>query len=242
MLTILEPGATAQQTWEHLWDIFLDNKHSRAVYLENQFSNTHLENFKNVSSYCQKLKCSPISFPALVLRCRTNVSSSNLLPDSSMLMTTLLPIFNRVTCCLPSTRHAPCSPWRNLEKLNNLAPLPLVHLSLPPITPQVTVLMSFRQNQPLLALTPLTVLAAGGGVVTVAVTVLVVVVAADPTFSHLLMAAGILHPLTIIMGRTKLGQLGHVPTPLPHLGPRQGPLLSPVFLAHGQFTPTPLPQ
>ena len=34
MLTILEPDSTAKQAWEHLRDIFQDNKHSRAVYLE----------------------------------------------------------------------------------------------------------------------------------------------------------------------------------------------------------------
>ncbi|XP_048496233.2 uncharacterized protein LOC125495527 [Beta vulgaris subsp. vulgaris] len=77
MLTILEPGGTAQQAWERLRDIFQDNKHSCAVYLENQFSNTHLENFKNVSSYCQKLKMlsdqlsgvgSPVSNQRLVLQ------------------------------------------------------------------------------------------------------------------------------------------------------------------------------
>ncbi|XP_048492657.1 uncharacterized protein LOC125493389 [Beta vulgaris subsp. vulgaris] len=77
MLTILEPGSTAQQAWERLRDIFQDNKHSRAVYLENQFSHTNLENFKNVSAYCQKLKMlsdqlagvgSPVSNQRLVLQ------------------------------------------------------------------------------------------------------------------------------------------------------------------------------
>ena len=77
MLTILEPDSTAQQAWERLRDIFQDNKHSRAVYLEQQFSNTQLENFKNVSAYCQKLKMlsdqltgvgSPVSNQRLVLQ------------------------------------------------------------------------------------------------------------------------------------------------------------------------------
>ena len=77
LLTILEPDSTAQQAWERLRDIFQDNKHSRAVYLENQFSNTHLENFKNISAYCQRLKMlsdqlagvgSPVSNQRLVLQ------------------------------------------------------------------------------------------------------------------------------------------------------------------------------
>ena len=77
MLTILEPDSTAKQAWERLRDIFQDNKHSRAVYLEQQFSNTQLENFKTVSAYCQKLKMisdqlagvgSPVSNQRLVLQ------------------------------------------------------------------------------------------------------------------------------------------------------------------------------
>ncbi|CAH9101799.1 unnamed protein product [Cuscuta epithymum] len=54
--TILEPDSTAQQAWERLADIFHDNKHSRAIYLEEQFSNTRLESFTSVSAYCKALK------------------------------------------------------------------------------------------------------------------------------------------------------------------------------------------
>ncbi|KAL2940924.1 Retrovirus-related Pol polyprotein from transposon TNT 1-94, partial [Bienertia sinuspersici] len=43
-------------TWDHLKAIFQDNKHTRAVYLENQFSSLHLSNFPDCSSYCQRLK------------------------------------------------------------------------------------------------------------------------------------------------------------------------------------------
>ncbi|XP_010678550.1 uncharacterized protein LOC104894082 [Beta vulgaris subsp. vulgaris] len=77
MLIILEPDSTAQQAWERLRDIFQDNKHSRAVYPEQQFSSTQLENFKIVFAYCQKLKMisdqlagvgSPMSNQRLVLQ------------------------------------------------------------------------------------------------------------------------------------------------------------------------------
>ncbi|CAH9096764.1 unnamed protein product [Cuscuta europaea] len=54
--TIIEPDSTAHMAWSHLADIFQDNKHSRAVYLENQFSNTRLDQFPNVASYCKALK------------------------------------------------------------------------------------------------------------------------------------------------------------------------------------------
>ena len=54
--TILEPDSTAQAAWERLRDIFQDNKSSRAVTLEQEFSNTIMEDFPNASSYCQRLK------------------------------------------------------------------------------------------------------------------------------------------------------------------------------------------
>ncbi|KAL9247349.1 hypothetical protein vseg_020790 [Gypsophila vaccaria] len=54
--TILEPGATAQQAWERLKDIFNDNQNSRAFTLEQQFSNIYMDNYPNVSAYCQALK------------------------------------------------------------------------------------------------------------------------------------------------------------------------------------------
>ncbi|KAJ9542336.1 hypothetical protein OSB04_028842 [Centaurea solstitialis] len=54
--TILEPDSTAMEAWNRLRDIFQDNKNSRAVTLEQEFSNTIMEDFPNASAYCQKLK------------------------------------------------------------------------------------------------------------------------------------------------------------------------------------------
>lgn len=54
--TIIEPDATTHAAWSRLRDIFQDNKHSRVVTLEAEFSNTKMENFPNVSAYCQRLK------------------------------------------------------------------------------------------------------------------------------------------------------------------------------------------
>ncbi|CAH9071854.1 unnamed protein product [Cuscuta epithymum] len=42
--------------WNRLENIFHDNKNSRAVYLEDQFSHTRLENFPSVFAYCQELR------------------------------------------------------------------------------------------------------------------------------------------------------------------------------------------
>ena len=54
--TIIEPDTTALDTWNRLRDVFQDNKNSRVVTLEAEFSNTKMENFPNVSAYCQRLK------------------------------------------------------------------------------------------------------------------------------------------------------------------------------------------
>ncbi|XP_062100386.1 uncharacterized protein LOC133806282 [Humulus lupulus] len=75
--TILEPDATAMEAWNRLRDIFQDNKHSRAVTLEQHFSTTKMENYPNVSAYCQRLKSlgdqlknvgAPVSESRLVLQ------------------------------------------------------------------------------------------------------------------------------------------------------------------------------
>ncbi|KAL4578133.1 hypothetical protein LXL04_014252 [Taraxacum kok-saghyz] len=49
--TIMKPGASALDLWKRLREIFLDNR-TRAVYLEEQFNNTRLSAFSNVTDYC----------------------------------------------------------------------------------------------------------------------------------------------------------------------------------------------
>ncbi|XP_019420690.1 PREDICTED: uncharacterized protein LOC109330874 [Lupinus angustifolius] len=75
--TIIEPDSTAMEAWDRLRDIFQDNQHSRAIALEQEFSATSMENFPNVSSYCQRLKSiadqlknvgAPVSDSRLVLQ------------------------------------------------------------------------------------------------------------------------------------------------------------------------------
>ncbi|XP_071694658.1 uncharacterized protein [Rutidosis leptorrhynchoides] len=53
---IFEAGSTAAATWSRIKDIFQDNKSSRALYLQRQFNNIRLDNFPDVTSYCQKIK------------------------------------------------------------------------------------------------------------------------------------------------------------------------------------------
>jgi len=52
----MEPVSTAMEAWNCLADIFQDNQNARAVTIEQEFSNTRMEDFPNVSAYCQHLK------------------------------------------------------------------------------------------------------------------------------------------------------------------------------------------
>lgn len=53
---MLYRGSTAQQTWDRLKTILRDNKHTRAICLEDQFHDLHLTNFANINAYYQQLK------------------------------------------------------------------------------------------------------------------------------------------------------------------------------------------
>jgi len=47
---------SAENAWQHVVDLFQDNKNYRAVYLETQFTNTSLADFSMASAYCNRLK------------------------------------------------------------------------------------------------------------------------------------------------------------------------------------------
>ncbi|GAU37552.1 hypothetical protein TSUD_54590 [Trifolium subterraneum] len=75
--SILVIDDSAEQCWNRIAAMFNDNKHSRAVQLENQFSNTHLEDFASTKAYFNRLKLlsdqlanvdSPVSNTRLVLK------------------------------------------------------------------------------------------------------------------------------------------------------------------------------
>lgn len=85
LLTILEPDSTTMATWNRLRDIFQDNQFSRAVTLEQEFSTTSMEDFPNVSAYCQRLKTlsdqlqnvgSPVGNSRLVLQLVAGLTDS----------------------------------------------------------------------------------------------------------------------------------------------------------------------
>ncbi|XP_071699007.1 uncharacterized protein [Rutidosis leptorrhynchoides] len=54
--TMFEAGSTAANTWLRIKNLFQDNKSSRALYLQRQFNNIKLDNFSDISSYCQEIK------------------------------------------------------------------------------------------------------------------------------------------------------------------------------------------
>ncbi|XP_071718414.1 uncharacterized protein [Rutidosis leptorrhynchoides] len=54
--TVFKPDSTASQACDRLKNIFNDNKNSRAVHLQHQFTNTCIETFPDASSYYQELK------------------------------------------------------------------------------------------------------------------------------------------------------------------------------------------
>ncbi|XP_071739610.1 uncharacterized protein [Rutidosis leptorrhynchoides] len=47
---------TAAQAWSTIQNVFQDNKNTRALYLQRQFTNIKLDDFTNVPDYCQEIK------------------------------------------------------------------------------------------------------------------------------------------------------------------------------------------
>jgi len=62
--SILVINDTAEACWNHIATMFNDNKHSRVVQLENQFSKTNLEDFPSTKAYCNHLKHLSDQIPA----------------------------------------------------------------------------------------------------------------------------------------------------------------------------------
>ncbi|KAI3679135.1 hypothetical protein L2E82_51652 [Cichorium intybus] len=54
--TIIKPNVTAEDAWTSLSNLFRDNRATRAICLQNQFSNTKLSSFSNMAAYCKEIK------------------------------------------------------------------------------------------------------------------------------------------------------------------------------------------
>ncbi|KAK9064710.1 hypothetical protein SSX86_016092 [Deinandra increscens subsp. villosa] len=80
---VMKKDTTAYEAWTALAKIFHDNKTSRALQLDQKLTNTRLDQFRDVSSYCQELKSlsdqlanvdSPVSNHRLVLQMISGLS------------------------------------------------------------------------------------------------------------------------------------------------------------------------
>lgn len=65
LLKILDDKATTMSAWNRLRDIFQDNKGTRVVHLENQFSTIELSHFSSLSDYCQAIRSISVQLAAL---------------------------------------------------------------------------------------------------------------------------------------------------------------------------------
>ncbi|KAL9995939.1 putative RNA-directed DNA polymerase [Helianthus debilis subsp. tardiflorus] len=115
--TIFKTNTTAYDAWHALELIFQDNKATRAIHLKNKFSNTRLENFSNVSAYCQELKTiadqlsnveCPVDDKSLVLQMITGLTEQFDGIATILQQSKPLPSFYkaRSQICLEETRKA----------------------------------------------------------------------------------------------------------------------------------------
>ena len=107
--TILERDSTAALAWERLKDIFFDNKNSRALYLEQEFSKVQMDDFVDASSYCQHLKSlsdqlsnvgAPISNERLVLQLLSGLNDAYAGVGSQIRHGDTLPLFYKARSML----------------------------------------------------------------------------------------------------------------------------------------------
>lgn len=56
LTSILIDDDTAEHAWQSVADLFHDNKNSRAMYLNKEFTNTILADFSTTNAYCNRLK------------------------------------------------------------------------------------------------------------------------------------------------------------------------------------------
>ncbi|XP_076945084.1 uncharacterized protein LOC143615994 [Bidens hawaiensis] len=85
LMNFIKPKATANQAWDAIAHLFQDNQVSRAIALKTRLTNTKLESFPNISTYCQELKVlanqlanveAPISDADLVLQLVNSITNT----------------------------------------------------------------------------------------------------------------------------------------------------------------------
>ncbi|KAJ9551616.1 hypothetical protein OSB04_015661 [Centaurea solstitialis] len=150
--TIMKPGAKARELWTRLEEIFQDNKHTRVVYLEEQFNTARLENFSNMADYCKHLKTiadqlanvgNPVSEQKMVLQLISGLSKGEYDTIATMIQQAdPLPSFTkaRSQLLLEETRRVKQESHQQAF-VTNLQPAP-------PSTPITTPSQSEPQNPP----------------------------------------------------------------------------------------------
>lgn len=123
---IIEPDAPAMDAWNHLQDIFQDNKNSRVVALEQEFSHLSMEDFSNASAYCQRLKeiFDQLKNVASVLRFQMIDLYYNWFPALLPPITRLILLFVKFLLFLLSTKQDQYLLWRRPDLPNKLPPVP----------------------------------------------------------------------------------------------------------------------
>ena len=77
LTSILIDDDSAEHAWKSVADLFQDNKNSRDMYLNKEFTNTNLADFLTTNAYCNRLKSladqlanvgAPVSDHSMVLK------------------------------------------------------------------------------------------------------------------------------------------------------------------------------
>ncbi|XP_071705282.1 uncharacterized protein [Rutidosis leptorrhynchoides] len=104
---IFEADSTTAKTWTQIQDMFQDNKSSRALYLQRQFTNIKLDNLLNISAYCQEIKSiadqlgnidDKVSDPRMVFQVIAGLNDNFDTIGSQLAHITPLPSFYQARC------------------------------------------------------------------------------------------------------------------------------------------------
>lgn len=112
---VLDEKATALVVWSRLRNLFHNNKGTHVVHLENQFSQTRLQDFATLDEYCQDLRtisvqldaiCHPISEERLVLQLVARLTEEYKTIATIIQQTVPLPSFEEACSSLDLDRRS----------------------------------------------------------------------------------------------------------------------------------------
>ncbi|CAH9142297.1 unnamed protein product [Cuscuta epithymum] len=141
--------------WTRLANIFQDNKHARAVHLEDEFSHVRLANFASISAYCQQLRTiatnlanvgAPVEHNRVILRLVNGLTAPFATVASMIQQTIPLPTFENARSILLLEEGRQAHSVEH-ESHSASAPTALVHADNPP-PPQPDVRGSRGRSNP----------------------------------------------------------------------------------------------